>query len=99
MEPSDTESVNDTKTSSKSKKRRTKSKRTAAHKPSLGFQPERILGASEIDGVVIFRIKEKNSNEWHIVKAHKVYDACPELAIEFYEAHLIFDGEPLSKYQ
>lgn len=66
----------------------------AIDKVGLGFEPEEILGAGEINGKLVFRIQVKNSDEWKIVKAKKANVACPGLVMEFYEKHLILDDEP-----
>lgn len=79
----------------KTKKHRTNENRIAAAENDLGFVPEEILGASEADGKIRFRIKVKDSETWKIFKARKAHAACPELVMDFYEKHLFLEGEPL----
>lgn len=80
----------------KVKKQRAKDTVVAAEKSDLlGFEPDEILGATEIDGKITFRIKVKGSDSWEFVKAKRAHKACPKLVIEFYEKHLILDGTPL----
>lgn len=98
-EPNGKDSVDETNVSTrKTKKRRTIEKNLdAANKNGLGFEPDEILGASEIDGVILFRIKVKDSDVWKIVKAKIAHAACPELVMDFYEKHIILNGEPLNR--
>lgn len=99
MEPNERDGADVTKVSTstrKTKKRRTEEKRVAAGKNELGFEADQILGASEIDGKIKFRIKVKDSEEWKIVNATNAHAACPELVIDFYEKHLLLNGEPIS---
>lgn len=98
IEPSESESTPNSKPLTRKMKRTRSSERGAAGlKNRLGFEPEQILGANEDGGQIKFRIKVKNSDEWKIVNAHEAHAACPKLVIDFYEEHLILDGEPLSR--
>lgn len=82
--------------SSKSKSMSMSSKDTpTSRKYSLEFEADRILGASLIDGRIVFRIKEKDSHRWEEVPAIVANKVCPELVISFYEAHIVLEGEYL----
>lgn len=85
------------KTTPKMEKHRTEKTGGAAKKFYLDFKPEIILGATEIEGKIQFRIKVKDSEEWKIVKARIAHAVCPQLVIEFYEKNLILDGQPFVK--
>lgn len=108
LEPNESDNADEANVSNastrKTKKRRTEEKdekkkrdngRSAADKNDLGFEPDEILGASDIDGEIKFRIKVKDSDDWEIVRAKKAHAACPELVMNFYEKHIVLNGEPL----
>lgn len=79
----------------KSKKRRDAKKEPAEDVNTLGFTPEKILGATEANGRIKFRIKIKNDDKWEIVKAKVAHKDCPDLVIAFYEKHLVLEGDYL----
>lgn len=83
----------------KSKSKSMPSKETDIKPPngkiSLGFEADRILGATLKNGRIVFRIKRKDSHHWEEVRAIVANQSCPELVISFYEAHLILEGECL----
>lgn len=81
----------------KQKKTRKVEKHVAADISDLGFEPDEILGANEFNGKLKFRIKVKGSDDWEIVKAKRAHAACPELVMDFYEKHILLDGEPLMR--
>lgn len=59
----------------------------------LHFEPDKILGACPEDDYIMFRVKVKDSNRWEIVKNKVLHKSCPDLVIQFYEKHLILEGE------
>lgn len=81
----------------KTKKPRKVEKHVAADISDLGFEPDEILGANEFNGKLKFRIKVKGSDDWKIVQAKRAHAACPELVMDFYEKHILLDGEPLMR--
>lgn len=93
----ESESATESKVStSKAKKSRTGARHGGRVENQLGFEPDKILGATEVDGVIKFRIKLKDSDKWKIADAKQAHAACPQLVIDFYEAHLVLDDEPLN---
>lgn len=92
FELSESDATNESKVSTAQK-----TKKHRADKKDLGFEPDKILGATEYDGKIEFRIKVKDNEEWKIVKAKNAHAACPKLVIDFYEKHLHLNGEPISR--
>jgi len=53
-----------------------------------GLEPDHIVGATEVDGKLKFLIAWKNSEVADLLEATMIYEKCPQIAIQFFEARL-----------
>ncbi|XP_031640273.1 chromobox protein homolog 5-like [Contarinia nasturtii] len=76
------------------KKNMTKTKKKVDGKndhAELWFEPERIVGATDLYGdKITFHIKVKDRDDYEIVSSKIANLACPQLVIAFYQKHLVF---------
>lgn len=70
--------------------------KTAKEKPNpfdSGLEPEKIIGATDVNGQLAFLVQWKNSNKAMLIPSKLARQKCPQLVIDFYEERLAWHTE------
>lgn len=65
--------------------------------PDVSLEPEKIIGATESNGELMFLIKWKNTNKADLLSSKVAKVACPLTVIEFFEKQVCWQDKPSSR--
>lgn len=86
---------------SKENKKRPKEKKDEDHENEeqekggfdAGYEPEKIIGATEVNGELAFLVQWKGGNKAQLIPSKLARIKCPQLVIDFYEERLTWHAE------
>lgn len=58
-----------------------------------GYEPEKIIGATEVNGELAFLVQWKGGNKAQLIPSKLARVKCPQLVIDFYEERLTWHAE------
>ena len=58
-----------------------------------GYEPEKIIGATEVNGELAFLVQWKGGNKAQLIPSKLARIKCPQLVIDFYEERLTWHAE------
>lgn len=59
----------------------------------IGLEPDKIIGATEVNGELAFLVQWKSTNKAQLIPSKLARIKCPQLVIDFYEQRLTWHQE------
>jgi cytoskeletal protein RodZ len=59
----------------------------------MGYEAEKIVGATDVGGELVFLIRWKDNNKAQLVPSREARKHCPQLVIDFFEQKLTWQDE------